>query len=52
MIIEKKFTTEREMHQWLENPTNLDKLKRKYPPKKFSGKMNLIDKQIEINEKP
>lgn len=51
MIVAQTFTSEREMHQWLANPENLDNLKKKYPPKKYSADMNLVDKQIEITEK-
>ena len=51
MIIAQKFASEREMQQWLVNPQNLEDVKKKYPASKYSGSMNLIDKQVEISKK-
>lgn len=50
-FVAQTFSSEREMHKWLENPSNLEKLKKKYPPAKFSGRMELVDKQIVITKK-
>ena len=51
MIIEKTFTSEKEIVTWISNPDNIDALKAKYPEKEYKADINLTLKQLEINER-
>lgn len=45
------FTSDKEMKDWLYDIKNLEALKVKYPPSKYTGELNLVDKKIIITKK-
>lgn len=51
MIIERTFGTTKSMHAWISDSKGLERLKKKYPPSKYSAEINLDLRRIEVTEK-
>ena len=46
----KTFSSEREMHNWLADANNVEKLKKEYPPPKYTADLDLINKQVKVTK--
>jgi len=50
IIVVKSFKTDKLMFEWISNPENIESVKEQYPPPKYNGDVDLINKQIIVTE--
>lgn len=49
VIIVKRFRKKETMDKWYANKKNIEKLKKEYSPKVYTGILNRVKKQVEIH---
>jgi len=50
-IVVKSFNTDKQMLEWISDPANIDSVKEQYPPTKYDGDIDLINKQIIVTKR-